>query len=309
MGYAFFAIGAVQAQTAASPSASLRPLSSEVSAADERMRAGNFAAAEAILRERLRVEPRDADAVYALAYCLLREDHPTDALKQYTAAATLRKPSSAELVNVGQAYAVLGDDADADKWTMQALREDPKNAQAWYSLGRIRYTDQRFADAAACYEHVLALSPRNVKAENNLGLAYEGQNRSADAEAAYRQAIGWQDAAPAAERSEQPLLNLAIILLHRGDAAQAQPLLLKAAQIAPRDPRIQEQLGHLYLQQTRFDLAATAFEQAIAEDPKNSGLHFLLGQAYKHLGRTNEAQAQFAMASELAKPAGSRQNP
>jgi Flp pilus assembly protein TadD len=296
------------AQQASPPANSLQPLSPAVSEAQELIHASKFAQAEAVLREQLRTQPRDADATYELAYCLLREDHPADALKVYTAAAALRKPSSAELVSVGQAYAVLGDDADADKWTLQALREDPKNAQAWYSLGRIRYTDQRFADAAACYKHVLELSPHNVKAQNNLGLAYEGQNRSAEAEAAYRQAIAWQDAEPAAEGGEQPLLNLAIILLHRGDTSQAEPLLVKAAQIAPKDPRIHEQLGHLYLQETRFDLAAKEFEQAIAEDPKNSGLHFLLGQAYKHLGRAQDAQAQFAAAAELAKPAANSQN-
>lgn len=300
--------GGAAAQRAALPAASLQPISPAVSEAERLIHAGKFAQAEAILREQLRTQPRDADATYELAYCLLRQDHPADALKVYTAAAALRKPSSAELVSVGQAYAVLGDDADADKWTLQALREDPKNAQAWYSLGRIRYTDQRFAEAAACYKHVLELSPRNVKAENNLGLAYEGQNRSAAAEAAYRQAISWQAAEPAAEGGEQPLLNLAIILLHRGDTAEAEPLLVKAAQIAPEDPRIHEQLGHLYLQETRFDLAAKEFQQAIAGDPKNSGLHFLLGQAYKHLGRAQEAQAQFAAAAELAKPAENHQN-
>ena len=273
------------------------------------MQGGHFPQAETLLRGELGTHPRNADALYALAYCLLRQNRAAEALRQYTTAAALRPPSSSELVNVGQAYVLLGDDADADKWTLQAIHADPKNPQAWYSLGRIRYTDQHFTEAAACFQHVLKLSPGNVKAENNLGLAYEGQNRTDDAVAAYRQAIAWQRAAPAAEASEQPLLNLAIVLLHRGATAEAEPLLTQAQTLAPADPQVHVQLGHLYLQQAQFDRAAKQFELATAEDPKNSSFHFLLGQAYRRLGKVQAADVEFAAARTLAEPSPAARTP
>ncbi len=294
---------------AVTPQPSIHTADPTVSEAERLMNDGHFPQAESMLRNELLAHPRNADAMYALAYCLLRQDHAADALRQYTAAAAIRPPSSTELINVGLAYVLLGDDVDADKWTLQALRADPKSVQGWYSLGRIRYTDQRFTEAAACFGHVLKLSPHNVKAENNLGLAYEGLNRTDDAVAAYRQAIDWQKAAAPDQASEQPLLNLSIVLLHRGDTAGAEPLLTQAQTLAPADPRVHEQLGHLYLQEAKFDPAAKQFELAIAEDPRNSGLHFLLGQAYRHLGKTQAAEAEFAAARTLAEPSATARTP
>jgi Flp pilus assembly protein TadD len=123
----------------------------------------------------------------------------------------------------------------------------------------------------------------------------------AEAEAAYRQAIAWQDAGPPGEVSEQPLINLAIVLLHRNDGVDARPLLEKAVVLAPREPRIHEQLGQLYMQESKFGDAQRELKMACDLDPGKSNLHFLLGQAYKRLGRQNEATAEFAEAARLAK--------
>jgi Flp pilus assembly protein TadD len=35
-------------------------------------------------------------------------------------------------------------------------------------------------------------------------------------------------------------------------------------------------------------------------DPQQSSLHYLLGQAYRHLGRLQEAKAEFDIAARLA---------
>ena len=117
---------------------------------------------------------------------------------------------------------------------------------------------------------------------------------------AYRQAIAWQDAGLPEKVSEQPLLNLAIVLVHRAELAEAQPLLLRALAIAPQDPRIHEQLGQLYMQQGDFLEAQKYLETATRLDPQKSNLHFLLGQAYRHLGREQEAKTEFDAAARLA---------
>jgi Flp pilus assembly protein TadD len=264
--------------------------------------AGRAAEAETLLRDELRKDPRSPEANAALAYCLLRENKPADALKQYTAAAALRTPTADELVNVGQAYVLLGDMADADRWTLRAIGMSPDDAEAWYSLGRIRYTEQRFGEALACLQRALTLNPGSARIENNLGLAQEGLNHTDEAIAAYRQAIAWQGA-QAGPGSEQPYLNLAIALLHRGELGEAGTLLSRAVAISPNDPRILEQIGHLRLQGGDAKGAAEAFGSAVRLEPGNSGLHFLLGQAYRRLGQSEQAQEQFAEAAKLARVA------
>jgi Flp pilus assembly protein TadD len=264
------------------------------------MDAGHWREAEGALRSYLEKNDESAEAHAMLAYTLLREDEPRESLKEYNRATALERPSARMLESVGQDYVLLGDWADADKWTLRAIQMEPTDADAWYSLGRIRFSEQRFGDALSCFQRALVLSPRSVKAENNLGLAYEALNQTDNAVAAYRQAVAWQAVGPANEMSEQPLLNLAVVLLHRGKLKEAEPLLEKAGSLAPKDSHIHEQLGHLYLQQSDYAGAEREFQEACRLDPANSGLHFLLGQAYRRLGRKEQAQAEFAISARLA---------
>jgi len=276
-----------------------------LAAANRLMAAGDFKSAESALRDYIATDPRSGVARYMLAYALLRQNKPKDSLEEYTRAAALQTPSAEQLRNVGQDYVLLDDLPDAGKWITRSIEMDRADPEGWYSLGRLRYTEQRFVDAADCFQHALALAPGNAKVENNLGLAYEGLNRTDDAVIAYRQAIAWQDAGKREGVSEQPFLNLAIVLMHRAQLAEALPLLQRAVAIAPGDPRIHEQLGQLYMQQGNFSEAQKSLAIATRLDPGKSNLHFLLGQAYRHLGRQQEAKAEFDAAARLATPPAS----
>ncbi|WP_158788175.1 tetratricopeptide repeat protein [Granulicella sp. L46] len=260
--------------------------------------AGEFNHAASQLGSFLKNDQNSARAHTMLAYCMLRMDDPKGSLAEYTRSAALARPDSTDLQNVAKDYALLNDIPDADHWMMLAVKMDPKNAEAWYGLGRIRYTQQRFQDAADCFERALVFDPRSAKAENNLGLSYEGLNRTDDAISAYRNAIQWQKDSP--HPSEQPLLNLGIVLLHQGKLPEAEQLLTQAASIAPRDSNIREQLGHLYLQTNELPKAQSQFEQAIALSPKNPALHFLLGRVYRAEGEDEKAKAEFARSEALS---------
>ena len=262
--------------------------------------AGDFAQAAADLRVYLKDHEQSPDGRFLLAYSLLRLDKPKESLGEYTRAAQLRTPSAADLKNVALDYVLLNDYDDADKWMSRSVAMDARDSDAWYGLGRIRYTENRFQDAVDCFQKALALEPRSVKAENNLGLAYEGLNRTDDAIRAYRIELEFeQDPQTKQPPNEQPMLNLAIVLIHRGQLDQALPLLTRAVAIAPKDPKIHEQLGHLYLQKEDMASSQREFEQAVALSPGNAGLHFMLGQVYRRQGQNAMARAEFARAAEL----------
>jgi tetratricopeptide (TPR) repeat protein len=303
----------VQSSGGQQPSLSGPPAASAVNSPEPLARAqrlmadGQFKEGEAVLRSYLLTDARSGQARYMLAYGLLRQNRPKESLEEYTRAAGVQAPSAEDLKNVAQAYVLLSDYTDADRWMSRALEMDRSDAEIWYSLGRLRYSEQKFGEAAQCFEQTLKLAPKNVKAEYNLGLAFEGLNRTDDAVIAYRQAIAWQEAGPPEKVSEQPLLDLAIVLLHQGKLDEAQSLLLRAVAIAPADVRIREQLGQLYMQEGNFAEGGKHLEIATRLDPGKSNLHFLLGQAYRHLGRQQDAKAQFDAAARLADaPAASR---
>jgi Flp pilus assembly protein TadD len=301
---AALASDAVSAQLPAAPQPTAAASDALLAEAKSWMDAGQFERAVAALSGLAGQQPDSAAAHRMLAYSYLRLDDPKRSLAEYTRAAAAEPPSAVDLQNVAKDYVLLGDMESAGHWLQVSIGMDDRDPESWYSLGRVRYTEQRFQQAVECFERSLALLPRSVKAENNLGLAYEGLNRTEDAVAAYRQAIAWQRDQP--HPSEQPLLNLGIVWVHQGRLDEARRLLTEAATIAPRDPRIHEQLGHLYLQMPLLAEARREFEEAIELEPKNPALHFLLGKVYHQQGEEQKAKAEFAVSAALS---GDRSTP
>lgn len=288
----------ILSQVPTAPLPQAQAAASTLQAAQKLIDDGQFKQAADALQAFLRTGQRSAPAHSMLAYCMLRMDDPKDSLVEYTRSAAIEQPSSTDLQNVAKDYALLSDLPDADHWMTLAAQMSPNDPEAWYGLGRIRYSQQRFQDAVDYFQHTLALDPQSVKAENNLGLSYEGLNRLTDAIAAYRKAVLWQQGS--LHPSEQPLLNLGIVLLHQGSLQESEGLLTQAVSIAPHDAKIREQLGHLYLQLNELGKAQMQFEQAIALNPKNPSLHFLLGRVYRAEGDEQKAKIEFARSAALS---------
>jgi tetratricopeptide (TPR) repeat protein len=258
---------------------------------------GQYADADKGLREYLTDYPADVDAKYLFAYALFKENRPADSLKEYTEAARQRSPGAADLKTVALDYVLLNDYKDAEHWIRYALSMDPNDSEAWYEAGRIEYTLNYFRPALDAFQRSLQLDPASAKAENNLGLTLEALNRVDDAIAAYRKALAMQNASP--HPSEQPMLNLATVLIDRNQLDEALPLLKQAAQIAPRDWKILAQLGRLYAAKGDLNEAHDVLQRAVEIEPEKASLHFQLGQVYKKLGLTEKAQAEFAMTKKL----------
>jgi tetratricopeptide (TPR) repeat protein len=239
-----------------------------------------------------------------LAYILFRQNSPVPSLSEYTRAARLRVPTAQQLSTVALDYVLAGDYADADKWMTKVTVMTPTDSEAWYSLGRIKYTENRFQEAIDCFTRSLVLSPHSVKAENNLGLAEEGLNQVDAAVTAYQTAITWQADVPSP--SEQPLVNLGLVLIDRNELEEALPLLRQAEKIAPEDARIRAALGRLYQKQGQLPQAQAELERAVALAPKTAAYHFLLGQVYHRAGMGEQAKSEFSQAAAIGGSGSSR---
>jgi Flp pilus assembly protein TadD len=268
-----------------------------LSAAKASLDAGHYADAGKTLREYIAAHPSDPEAQYLLGYSLFREDKPADSLNQYTAAAKLRPPQESDLKTVALDYVLLNDYSDAEHWIHYAISLDASDAEGWYEMGRIEYTLNHFQQAVDAFQKSLQLDPASVKAENNLGLAYEGLNQNDQALASYRKAVAMQ--AASSHPSEQPLLNLATLLVERAQLDEALPLLQQADRIAPHNWKILAELGRLFTEKGELPAALAALTQAVSLEPQRGSLHFQLGQAYKKSGDTEKAQAEFAIAQKL----------
>ena len=258
---------------------------------------GQFKEAETELRRTLATAQPCPEARFLLAYTLLRQNLAKESLAEYTAAARLRAPTPTDLRNVALDYVLLGDYSDADHWAQRALQSDVHDPESLYALGRIRYSTGKYVDAVQYFEEALAVSPENAKVENNLGLAYEGLNEVDKAVDAYKRAIalGENSGTP----SEQPMINLAIVLAHRSDLDGALALLKRAVIIAPEDTSIHEHLGHVYLELNQPPQAQIQLEKAVSLSPSVARLHFLLGQVYRREGLNEKGNAEFSRSASL----------
>jgi tetratricopeptide (TPR) repeat protein len=259
------------------------------------VRAEVYGRAECKARQLIAAQPDSAEAHYLLGYILNRNDKPDESLKEYTAGAKLRHPSSNDLAVVALDYALLKDYTDAAKWMNQALAGEPGNAQYWYYLGRIQYSLNAFDDARTAFEKSLSLRPNDVHDLYNLGLTYEGLGQPETAIELYRQAITNDGASDA-----QPFYDLGSLLARENRTDEALPLLEKAAELEPRNPGILEgvakaegQLGHLQSSRKHLELA-------VILQPNVSSLHFELGHVYQKLQMATAAKQQFKICGTLA---------
>lgn len=267
--------------------------------ANKAFRARRWGEAERLLREYLAGQNDSAEAHYLLASTLFHEDRPTDSLAEYTIAARLRRPGAEDLKNVAFDYVLAHDYQDADKWMTEAVRLTPESGDAWYSLGRIRYSEEKFDRAVEAFQEALKHMPQSVKAGNNLGLAYEGLYQPEKAMAAYREAIEWQKDNP--NPSEQPYINLGKLLMAGEHSEEALALLLKAEMISPKDEVTRIAIGKLYQKQGEMKKAEDELRQAVEIAPKDATAHFLLGRIYRSEGFVEMANTEFALVAELYK--------
>lgn len=260
---------------------------------------GRYGDAETALREQIAQNPGSAEAHFLLGYALFAEHEPKDSLGEYTVASHLGSLSPEDLRCIALDYVLLNDNADADHWLTESLARNDQNPEAWYDLGRVRYAEGRYESARDSFLKSLRMSPGEVKAENNLGLAYQELHQADEAIAAFRQAIAWQ--LNATHTSEQPLLNLASLLADRNEFDEAVSLLIRAVSIAPGNAAVHKQLGIVYSRQDHWDQAQDQFDLAVAADPQDASLHFLLAQACRKNGKDGKAREEFARAAALAK--------
>jgi len=257
---------------------------------------GRVVEADTALHSYLVAHQSDADAHFLLGYVLFREKKPRESLAEFTTGARYRRPNAGELKIVASDYVLLDDFADADKWFTQVVAEAPDDANASYLLGRTKFNENDFPAAISSFEHAIALHPRYVEAENNIGLAWKELNEPEKARSAFQTAIEWQSDLPV---DAQPFLNLGTLLADQNNLDAAIPFLEKAADLAPDNPSIHEELSHIYTALQNLPKAQSELERAVALAPNISSLHFKLGQIYRKEGMRDRAQQEFAICEKL----------
>ena len=207
---------------------------------------------------------------------------------------------------------------------LQALsRREPKNQEVWYLLGKV-YMQLSQASLAKLNE----IDPNSYLSHQISGEVMESMNNMDGALLEYKRAV---EVAPERHGTHYHLGNAYWKLLMWGPARkeflaeltndpqncqaqwklgdilleqQAEPQsalaeLDKALALCPDLPEAHEDRGRALLKLERYEDAAKDLQIAATADPTEPRSHFLLSQAYRALGRTQEAQAEMRTFSKL----------
>jgi tetratricopeptide (TPR) repeat protein len=226
-----------------------------------------------------------------------RDAKARESLAEFSAGARYGAASAFDLKIVALDYLLLNDEPSAEKWLSASVRLNPRDAQAWYYLGRTDYSQTKYLDAIEAFQQCLKLEPRNVVAEYNVGLSLEGLNQKDQAIQAYQNAIAWE--AQSAAKSPDPFVDLARLYLDQNQPEKAVPYLLEAVSSFPQVSLAHEELGKAYWVLHQLPEAQEQLEKAVQLSPGKASLRCLLGQVYERQGMTAKAKGEFDRCTAL----------
>jgi tetratricopeptide (TPR) repeat protein len=191
-------------------------------------------------------------------------------------------------VNLGLAYQSLLDYDRAVRDLAHALRERP-NLPGINVIVGMDYTKLGSPEKAAPYlRHALELDPSSRDAHEAMALYHLTQENFQGAAEQYRKVADLNpDKAEALFRIGHQYVELAARLAYRG------------ARQYPDSAWGHRFLGDMLFQRDRWEEAAQEYKKALAIDPRQSGLHTLLGEAYLHTGKSDDPETEFRRELQL----------
>jgi serine/threonine-protein kinase len=175
----------------------------------------------------------------------------------------------------------------------QAIELDPKKAaNAYMGLGTILcYTKHDYEGGIRAFRRVIALVPNGATGHQRLGKALFNHGKIDEAITSYRQAI------KLAPKVAKAYLDLGFILCdHKHDYQGAGKIFRQATTLEPESALAHHRLGYALSMQGKLDEAITCFRKTIGLDPRNARAYYDLGLVLRKQGKLDEAVAAFRQA-------------
>jgi len=218
----------------------------------------------------------------------LRQGDFALAIEEFKKVLTL-DPSLLEAeVNLGLSYQGLLQYDVAVRYLDKALRERP-NLVGLNVVAGMDYLKLGAPEKAKPFlDRALKLDPSNRDAHEAMALYHLSQENFRGAAVEFRQIAALDpDKAEAWFKLGHEYLDLAARLAYRG------------ARLYRESAWGHRFLGDMLFQRNRWEDAAQEYRKALGIEPRQSGLHTLLGEAYLHAGKLEESEAEFRLELQL----------
>jgi predicted CXXCH cytochrome family protein len=198
---------------------------------------------------------------------------------------------SMDWIPLAQRYAMLRD----------FIRDDSKSVRMSVARQLSSFPAEQLPGESArelqdLYREYLDSMKRNAdmpEEQMNLGLFYNANGDTAAAEKSYRTALKLSPAFVPA------LLNLADLYRENGMDQEAEPLLLKAIELAPQEPSPQHAMGLLRVRQGRLDESMPYLQAAAHSQQQNIRYRYVYAVALWETGNRGQAVAELESTLEI----------
>jgi tetratricopeptide (TPR) repeat protein len=255
--------------------------------------AGKRPQAEAIYRQMLNANPRDANALRLLGVLQFESGQTAAALDLISRAIAISPNVADYHFSLAGILQAIGQHDGATASYRRAVEIYPKFPQAWFNLGNLLRARQQNTQAIAAYRQALAAQPNYPEAANNLGIALAAAGDHQGAITSYRQAMG------ARPNFAEAANNMAESL----DAVGQFDLAVAACQVAlqnrPNFAEAYAHLGNTYMHKNDPQQAIAAYRRALSLRPDLADVHRNLGDALRETEQLDEAIAAYQQAIKL----------
>jgi len=254
---------------------------------------GEYAGAGRNLESALRANPKDNNAELFLANDLIKLgkfEQAAEHLRQLSR----RQPENQEVLYLlGKVHMKLSEEALTK---LNAL--DPNSVWVHEISGEVMESMKNYDGALLEYKKAVEVAPLQAGTHYHLGNAYWSLNMWDAATEQFRAELAND---PSNCTAQWKLGN--IILEQHGDPAAALSETQKALDACPDLMEARVDRARALIKLERHAEAVKDLEASVKADPGESSTHFLLAQAYRALGRTQEAQAEMKVFSKLEESA------
>jgi tetratricopeptide (TPR) repeat protein len=254
---------------------------------------GDYARARPRLEAALRANPKDSNVELTLANDLVKLNDP-EAAASHLREIAKREPNNQQVwYQLGKVYMQLSEEA------LTKLQQiDPNSFLVHEVSGEIMESMSNYDGAILEYKKAVEMAPQEPGTHYKLASAYYA-------------ILDWDDARQQfqSELANDPRNCLAywklgsIVLLQHGDPQSALDQVDKALAICPTLPEAHLDRAKALLRMERAQDALPDLEAAEHAAPDDPTVHFLLAQAYRNLGSTQQAQAEMQLFSKLEETA------
>ena len=158
--------------------------------------------------------------------------------------------------------------------------------QSHFAAAQQAQRQKDYATAEKEYQSVIALAPEFAEVHMNLGLVYQLQNRYPEAMTEFRRALKLKSALTGAN------FFMGVDYCKMGEGLKAVPYLKTALKASPNQPEIWLWLAMAQEISGDIDAEVATMREALASQPKDVDLLYLLGHAYERLGKQEVAHME-----------------